>query len=104
MRRRVVTTRRAHEDIENAVEYYLTQGATDAAHGLTDAIEDAADLISQHPSLGSSRFAVDLEFPGLRGFALRCFPYVLFYTDDSDAVRINRVLHTSRDIPAEFSV
>jgi len=101
--RRVVTSRRADSDIESAVDHYLDEGAHEAALDFVDSLDDARSLISAHPTLGSSRFAVETGIDGLRSFALRRFPFVLLYTDDADAVRVHRVLHTSRDLPAEFS-
>lgn len=101
--RRVVTTRRADEDIEAAVAYFVAAGATVAALGFVDALADARELLGEHPSIGSPRFAIETGIPELRGLALRRFPFVVLYTDDIDAVRVHRVLHTSRDLPTELS-
>jgi len=100
--RRVVTTRRADQDIDDAITYYLDAGARDTALGFVDALEKAKDLLEEHPSIGSPRFATEVGIPDLRGLPLQRFPFVAFYTDDPDAVRVHRVLHTSRDIPAEL--
>ena len=100
--RRVVTTRRADEDIEAAVDHYLDEGAAEAALAVVDAREDAKVLISGYPQLGSTRLASETGIPEMRTIALRRFPYLAFYTDDADAVRVHRVLHTSRDIPSRF--
>lgn len=102
-RRRVVTTRRADEDIDNALAHYLEEDAADAALRFVDALTKAKDLLAEHPSIGSPRFAIETGIPELRGLSLQSFPYVAFYTDDPDGVRIHRVLHTSRDIPVELS-
>ena len=102
MSRRVVTSRRADDDVASAVDHYLDEGAHGAALDFVDALDDARTLISAHPTLGSSRFAVETGIDGLRGLALRRFPFVVLYTDDADAVRVHRVLHTSRDLPGEF--
>ncbi len=99
--RRVVTTRRADEDIDAAVESYRA-AATGTALEFINAVEAAVRLIGEHPSIGSLRYAVETQIPELRGFALRRFPYVIFYSLDPDAVRIHRLLHTSRDLPAEL--
>lgn len=78
-------------------------GADEAALELVDALEAVRDLIAEHPSIGSPRFAIETGIAELRALPLQSFPYVALYTDDADAVRIHRVLHTSRDIPAELS-
>jgi toxin ParE1/3/4 len=99
--RDVVTTRRADEDIDNAVAHYVAT-ETDTALRFVDALEDAKDLLTDRPYVGSPRFAVETGIPELRGLVLRKFPYVLLYTEDPDAIRIHRVLHTSRDIATEL--
>ena len=48
--RRVLTTRRADEDIANALMYYLQEDADAAALGLIEALDDARSLLSEHPS------------------------------------------------------
>lgn len=101
-RGRVVTTRRADEDVEDAVSFYLAEGHDDAAYAFVDALENAHRLLSEHPSIGSPRVAVETGIPELRGLTLHHFPYVLLYSEDRDVVRIHRLLHTSRDIPAAF--
>jgi toxin ParE1/3/4 len=63
----------------------------------------AHGTISEHASIGSPRFAVELAITELRTVALRRFPYLLFYTEDADAVRVHRVLQTRRDLPVEYS-
>ena len=97
--RRVVTTASADDDIVGAIDYYVISGPDEAASGFIDALEDAKDLIAEFPSIGSSRFALETEIPERRDVAVKRFPFVIFYTDDADVVRIHRVLHTSRDIP-----
>lgn len=103
MTRRVVTSKRADQDIEEAVDYSVGAGAAHAAHDFVDALENTMALLSAHPSLGSSRYAIETGIPDLRGFALQRFPYVVLYSDDADAVRVHRVLHTTRDIPSELA-
>ncbi|RUR01722.1 type II toxin-antitoxin system RelE/ParE family toxin [Labedella endophytica] len=102
MTRRVVSTRRAHLDIDEAVTHYLDEGAQTVALDFIDAVQDTIELLAAHPSLGSTRFAVETGIAELRSVALRRFPYIVFYTDDDDAVRVHRVLHSRRDIPAEL--
>jgi Plasmid stabilization system protein len=99
---RVVTTRRADEDIDGAVSSYVDGGAREAALAFVDALENAKNLLGEHPSIGSPRFAVEADIPELRSLPLQRFPYVVLYTHDPDVVRVHRVLHTSRDIPVEL--
>ncbi|MDR7348301.1 toxin ParE1/3/4 [Enteractinococcus fodinae] len=70
---------------------------------LIDELEQAKGLLSEHPYLGSTRFAMETNIPELRSLSLPRFPYIVFYTAQGDTIRILRVLHTARDIPARFS-
>ena len=82
----------------------LREEAGDAvALDFINALEDGIEQITRSPNSGSLRFAYELAIPDLRAWGLRRFPYVVFYTNDPDAVRVHRVLHSSRDIPAELS-
>jgi len=99
---RVVTSRRADDDIDEAVSYYVAEGAPDAAVGFIDALEAARNVLAEHPWIGSTRLAMEIGVDEVRSLALRRFPYVVVYTVDNDAVRVHRVLHTHRDILSEF--
>ena len=87
-------------DVEDAVAYYIKEDARDAALAFVDALEDAYAVVGEHPAIGSSRYAIDLEIPGLRSWALPRFPYVIFYVERDDHIDVWRVLHGRRDIPA----
>lgn len=100
--RRIITARQADADIKNAADHYQNQGAPEAALGFVDTLEDATALLSEHPHLGSTRFALETNIPEIRALALQRFPYIVFYTENADTIRIHRVLHTARDIPARF--
>lgn len=98
--RRVVTTRRADEDVIAAIAHYVDQGAAEAALHFVDALEDAKVLIGEFPQLGSARLGSDAGIPEMRTAAVRRFPYLVFFTNDDDAVRVHRVLHASRGVPS----
>ena len=103
MAERVVTTQRADEDVDHAVEYYLLAGEHAVAAELVDALAAALALLARHPSIGSARWEALIGIPDLRTLPLRHHPYALICTDDPDAVRIHRFLHMSRDIPGELA-
>ena len=101
MKTKPVTPRElALRDVEQAVAYYLDEGATSAALGLIDALEKAYAHIGRHPATGSPRYAHELNLPGLRFWPLTRYPYCVFYTEKSDHIDVWRVLHGQRDIPA----
>jgi toxin ParE1/3/4 len=65
-----------------------------------DALEQACTHIGSHPASGSSRYAHELNLPGLRYWPLERYPHVLFYVERPGHIDVWRVLHGQRDIPA----
>jgi toxin ParE1/3/4 len=98
----VISREQANRDVDDAVAYYLKENTAQAAMGLVDALEDAYALLARHPGLGASRYAYELDIPGLRSWPLRRFPYLIFYVELEDRVDVWRVLHNRRDIPASM--
>lgn len=90
----------ARPDIERAIDYYLEQQAGKAALGLIDALQHAYSHIGRHPEAGSSRYAHELDLPGLRSWPLKRYPYLVFYVEQSGHIDIWRVLHSMNDLPA----
>jgi toxin ParE1/3/4 len=95
----VVPRARAMRDVDDAVGYYLSEGATQAALGFVDALQHAYDHLAHYPASGSQRYALELNLPGLRFWPLPRYPYLVFYIERTDHVDIWRVLHAQRDIP-----
>ncbi len=96
----VVPREQANLDVDDALAYYLSEGAETAALGLIDALEQAYGHISRHPITGSQRHAFELNLPGLRVWPLTRYPYLVFYVERPDYIDVWRVLHGQRDIPA----
>ena len=97
----VIPTRLARQDVEDELDYYLLEkGSDQAALGFIAAIEDAYSRLGRNPTIGSPRYAYELDLPGLRSWPLRRYPHVVFYVDRGDYVEIWRVLNGVRDIPA----
>ncbi|HKU13230.1 MAG TPA: type II toxin-antitoxin system RelE/ParE family toxin [Steroidobacteraceae bacterium] len=63
-------------------------------HGLT------TGHIARHPGSGSSRYAHELNLPGLRFWPVQKSPHLIFYVEHSGHIDVWRVLHGHRDIPA----
>ena len=61
----------ANQDVDEAIAYYLGEGAPAAALGFIDALEQAYLRIGRNPSAGSARYAHELNLPGLRSVQLR---------------------------------
>lgn len=95
----VIPTRLATQDVEDELIHYLvSEGSEQAALGFVAAIEQAYAHLAQHPSMGSPRYAYELDIPGLRSWPLDRYPYVIFYIEREDHVEIWRVLNGKRDI------
>ncbi|MFM8769945.1 MAG: type II toxin-antitoxin system RelE/ParE family toxin, partial [Rubrivivax sp.] len=88
----VVPREQAKQDVEDALAYYMSEGAEAAALGFVDALEKAYAHISRHPVTGSPRYAHELNLPGLRFWPLPRYPYLVFYVERADHVDVWRVL------------
>ena len=96
----VVPRERANRDVDDAIAYYLSQGATDTALRFIAALEESYDTVARHPAIGSARWGDELDIPGLRSWPLADLPFLVFYAERPDHVDVWRVLHGRRDIPS----
>lgn len=95
----VVPRERAIRDIDEALDHYLDHASPGGAVGFVDALEKAYLQIGRHPGSGSSRYAHELDLPGLRSWTLARYPHVVFYFELADQVDVWRVLLSERDMP-----
>ena len=98
----ILPRERALRDIDEAVDYYLTEAGERVALGFIDALEQAFQTIGRHPAAASPRYAHELALPGLRSHLLKRYPYLVFYVEQNDRIDVWRVLHAKRDIPASL--
>jgi toxin ParE1/3/4 len=96
----VIPRERAEQDVDEAIDYYLSEDAPEAALGFIDALEQAYRHIGGHPDTASSRYAGELNLPGLRFWRLKKYPHLVFYVERSSHIDVWRVLHGMRDIPS----
>jgi len=96
----VVLREQAHRDVDDALAFYIGEGSESAALGLINALEKACIQISLQPASGSTRYAHELNLPGLRLWPLARYPYLVFYFERPDHMDVWRVLHGQRNIPA----
>jgi len=99
---RVVPRRRATQDLRDAAAHYAAEADAATARRFVDAVEQAFTQVARQPGIGSPRYAVDLDWPGLRTHPVRRFPYLIFYLEQRDHLDVLRVLHAHRDIPASL--
>ncbi len=89
----------AEQDVDQALEHYLTEAGEKIALGFIDALQNAYSHISYQPASGSPRYAHMLDLPGLRFWQVKRYPYLVFYIEKSDHIDVWRILHDQRDIP-----
>lgn len=92
----------AEKDIQQAIKYFVSEGAEQAALAFVDALESTFKQIGRQPSIGSPRYALELDLPGLRFWQVKRFPYLVFYCEGANHIDVWRVLHGQRDIPARM--
>ena len=90
---------RARQDIDEALNYYVSEASDEVALQFIDALEAAYRHLLEHPASGSLRYSYELDLPGLRTWPLQGFPWLIFYRDTGQQVDVWRVLHGNRDIP-----
>jgi toxin ParE1/3/4 len=101
-RYQVVPRRLATQDLRDAAAHYAAEVGAATARRFIDAVEQAFTLIARQPRIGSPRYAVELDWPGLRTHPVQRFPYLVFYLEQTDHLDVLRVLHAHRDISASL--
>lgn len=91
--------RQARQDIDEAIEFYLSEAGITVATQFIDTLESSLTHVQNQPVSGSTRYAHELDIPGLRTQAVGKFPHLVFYIEKGDEIDIWRVLHGARDIP-----
>ncbi|PDS65314.1 plasmid stabilization protein [Rhizobium anhuiense] len=87
----------AAQDLEDIGDYIHAENPT-AAYRFVTALRARCNRLADAPRGGASRSEL---WAGLRSVPFR--RYVVFYTVSGDDVRVERILHGSRDIAAVFS-
>ena len=84
----------ARDDIEEAVDHYLSEAGAAVALAFIDAAEAALRRICELPGSGLPRYAYELEIAGLRFLATERFPYLIFYMEREAEIEVWRMLRT----------
>lgn len=91
-------TATAQRDLDDIWDYIAAHNL-DAADRAIDKIDLVSHQIARLPNIG---IKCDDLSQGLRKFPVRPYEYVLFYRPIEDGIRLIRVLHGRRDLPAVF--
>ena len=67
-------------------------------------LENISNLILENPEIGSDRFSYLLQDRKLKHFIIKDYKYFMFYSIETDHIRLQRVLHTSRDIKSALFI
>lgn len=92
----VFFTTQASQDLHE-IRDFIAGDSVDIADRFVDTLEEKCQRIAETPYIGRAR---DELAPSLRSFTVG--HYVILYRPLEDGVRVFRVLHSSRDIPALF--
>ena len=101
--KRVIPREQAHRDVEQAIDAYAREAGPQVGAGFVYALEGAYRPISDHPGIGSPRYAHELDLAGLRHRRLPRFPWLVFYVERNDHIDVWRVIDARRDIPPRLS-
>ena len=98
----IIVSPRAHQDIDDCAAF-ISKDNLDAALRFLDAYNSALELLIEYPRIGS-RFPVegfenlDIRYILVPGFER----YLVFYALQDDAIRVYRVIHSSREYDPEL--
>ena len=82
----VIPRKPADQDVDEAIDFYLSENTPEAALGFIDALEQTYRQFGRQPDAGSSRYVGELNLPGLRFWRLKNYPHVIFYAERSDHI------------------
>lgn len=80
----------AEADLNDAIAFYVRQAGRSVAARFVDAVEHAAELVTERPEIGRP------TRDGRRSIPLRVFPYSLIYRETDTGVLILVVQHQHR--------
>src|SRR5919197_1164610 len=101
---RVFTKRHAEVDT-NEIWFYIAQDNPRAGEAFLNAIEEASNILSITPEIGSLRYFYHPDLQGLRFYPIKKFEkYLMFYraVEKEEVVEIVRIVHGARDLPRLF--
>jgi toxin ParE1/3/4 len=90
----------AKADLSDITDHYMQEAGIEVALAFTAAWDRCTRHIADFPDSGSLRLAEKIRMLNLRVWPIKGFPHLVLYRVGKEAVHIERVLHSARDIPA----
>lgn len=81
----------ARRELLEATQWYLADGGPAVAEQFEWAVRRALDLLRLMPKLGKP------NYPGVRTWAMKRFPYTLAYRIDGEVITVVALAHQSRE-------
>ena len=100
MPKRLVFRAASREDAKAIADHYWEAAGEQIALRFIDALQHTYLSIEKNPLLGSMRYSVVANMPGLRSRRIPRFPYLVFYAVEEERIQVARILHERRDLPA----
>lgn len=92
----------AEIDLLDHLDYIATDNS-DAALRWVEAVENACNRLAEMPYVGRVREFNNPRLTGIRSWPVPGFSkYLIFYQISENQIRLLRILHGARDIPALF--
>lgn len=86
-------------DVDNIEEYYKNiSGAERLDKKFLLALNETLDTLTRYPEIGSNRFSYLFNDDNSKSILIKNFSYILFYCYTKKEIKVDRILHTSRDI------
>jgi plasmid stabilization system protein ParE len=83
----------AQSDRADMLQYFFDCGALDAYYNIKNAIDNVLDNLQSFPNSGAP-----VKIPGYSHYKFKYVkPYLILYIYEKDTVKIQRVVHASRD-------
>ena len=94
----VIISPAAEADLNDITDFYLVEAGIEMAATFLTAWDGCVAHMGGFAASGSPRLAEPLALPGLRVWPVKGFPQLALYQESAEAVTVQRVLHSARDL------
>jgi plasmid stabilization system protein ParE len=84
---------------------YLTKNSTEEiAKNFTKKLDEMSKVLLENPEIGSNKYSYIFTESKVKTYLIHNFKYLVFYRLTKNCIHVERVLHTSRDIPTILQI